>query len=115
MATVDECRAALRKLGEQYDEVDQESRAKHVVERSISCHISDLGVTFYGRIHHGGLGPFDDLPPSDGKSVDVKLTIGSDDLISLVNGELDMGRAVFGGRIKVDASFGDLLRLRKLL
>ncbi|WP_371779055.1 SCP2 sterol-binding domain-containing protein [Streptosporangium subroseum] len=115
MATVDECRAALRKLGEQYDEVDQESRAKHVVERSISCHISDLGVTFYGRIHHGGLGPFDDLPSSDGKSADVKLTIGSDDLISLVNGELDMGRAVFGGRIKVDASFGDLLRLRKLL
>lgn len=115
MATVDECRAALRKLGEQYDEVDQESRAKHVVERSISCHISDLGVTFHGRIHHGGLGPFDDLPPSDGKSADVKLTIGSDDLISLVNGELDMGRAVFGGRIKVDASFGDLLRLRKLL
>jgi predicted lipid carrier protein YhbT len=115
MATVDECRAALRKLGEQYDEVDQESRAKHVVERSISCHISDLGVTFYGRIHHGGLGPFDDLPPSNGKSADVKLTIGSDDLISLVNGELDMGRAVFGGRIKVDASFGDLLRLRKLL
>ncbi|AWS42386.1 SCP2 sterol-binding domain-containing protein [Streptosporangium sp. 'caverna'] len=115
MATVDECRAALRKLGEQYDEVDQESRAKHVVERSISCHISDLGVTFYGRIHHGGLGPFDDLPSPDGKSADVKLTIGSDDLISLVNGELDMGRAVFGGRIKVDASFGDLLRLRKLL
>jgi predicted lipid carrier protein YhbT len=115
MATVDECRAALRKLSEQFDEVDQESRAKHVVERSISCHISDLGVTFYGRIHHGGLGPFDDLSPSDGRPADVKLTIGSDDLVSLVNGELDMGRAVFGGRIKVDASFGDLYRLRKLL
>jgi predicted lipid carrier protein YhbT len=115
MATVDECRTALRKLSEQFDEVDQESRAKHVVERSISCHISDLGVTFYGRIHHGGLGPFDDLPPSGGRSADVKLTIGSDDLVSLVNGDLDMGRAVFSGRIKVDASFGDLYRLRKLL
>nr|BFE80409.1 hypothetical protein GCM10020093_030100 [Planobispora longispora] len=63
MATVDECRVALRKLGEQFDEVDQESRAKHVVERSISCHVSDLGVTFYGRIHHGGLGPFTEDPP----------------------------------------------------
>ncbi|GIH94609.1 hypothetical protein Psi01_52390 [Planobispora siamensis] len=115
MATVDECRVALRKLGEQFDEVDQESRAKHVVERSISCHVSDLGVTFYGRIHHGGLGPFDDRPPADGTPADVKLTIASDDLVALVNGELDMGRAVFSGRVKIDASFGDLLRLRKLL
>ncbi|GHH71600.1 hypothetical protein GCM10017673_25400 [Streptosporangium violaceochromogenes] len=115
MATVDECRVALRKLGEQFDELDRESRSRHVVERSISCHISDLQVTFYGHIHHGGLGPFDDLPPGDGRRADVKLTIGSDDLVSLVNGELDMGRAVFGGKVKIDASFGDLLRLRKLL
>ncbi|MFF5112333.1 SCP2 sterol-binding domain-containing protein [Streptosporangium sp. NPDC000509] len=115
MATVDECRVALRKLGEQFDEVDRESRDKHVVERSISCHIKDLGVTFYGHIHHGGLGPFEDLSPDDRRQAEVKLTIGSDDLISLVNGDLDMGRAVFGGRIKVDASFGDLIRLRKLL
>lgn len=115
MATVDECRVALSKLGEQFNEVDSESRARHVVERSISCHLKDLGVTFYGRIHHGGLGPFDDTPPADGKPADVKLTLSSDDLVSLVNGELDMGRAVFSGRVKVDASFGDLLRLRKLL
>ncbi|GAA3429283.1 SCP2 sterol-binding domain-containing protein [Streptosporangium sandarakinum] len=115
MATVDECRVALRRLGEQFDEVDQASRAKHVVERSISCHISDLSVTFYGRIHHGGLGPFEERPPTDGRPADVKLTIGSDDLVSLVNGELDMGRALFGGKVKIDASFGDLLRLRKLL
>ncbi|WP_449063342.1 SCP2 sterol-binding domain-containing protein [Planomonospora algeriensis] len=115
MATIDECRTALRKLGEQFDEIAPEDRAKHVVERTISCHISDLGVTFHGRIHHGGLGPFDDDPPADGASPAVKLTIGSDDLVALVNGELDMGRAVFGGRVKIDASFGDLMRLRKLL
>lgn len=115
MATVDECRVALRKLGEQFDEVDRESRARHVVERSISCHVKDLGVTFYGRIHHGGLGPFEDLPAKDDGRAEVKLTIGSDDLVALVNGELDMGRAVFSGRVRVDASFSDLLRLRKLL
>ncbi|WP_326823590.1 SCP2 sterol-binding domain-containing protein [Streptosporangium sp. NBC_01756] len=115
MATVDECRVALRKLADQFDEIDQESRSRHVVERTISCHIRDLGITFYGRLRHGGLGPFDDSPPADGKPAEVKLTIGSDDLVSLVNGELDMGRAVFGGRVKIDASFGDLLRLRKLL
>nr|BFE80410.1 hypothetical protein GCM10020093_030110 [Planobispora longispora] len=45
----------------------------------------------------------------------MKLTLAGDDLVALVNGELDMGRAVFGGRVKVDASIGDLFRLRKLL
>ncbi|GAA5087755.1 putative lipid carrier protein YhbT [Thermocatellispora tengchongensis] len=116
MATVEECRAALRKLAEQFEEVDEETKAKHVVERTISCHISDLGTTFYGRIHHGGLDPFvDEHAASSNGVADVRLTISSDDLVSLVAGELDMARALFSGRVKVEASFGDLLRLRKLL
>lgn len=45
----------------------------------------------------------------------MKLTLSSTDLISMVNGELDMARALLGGRVKIDASLGDLLRLRKLL
>ncbi|MFI6315879.1 SCP2 sterol-binding domain-containing protein [Nonomuraea sp. NPDC050556] len=115
MASVEECRAALAKLVAQFDEIDEESRAKHVVERTVSCRVSDLGVLFYGRLHHGGLDPFDEQPPADGKDADVKVTIASDDLISLVDGELDLARALLGGRVKIDASFGDLLRLRRLL
>ncbi|MFF3670328.1 SCP2 sterol-binding domain-containing protein [Microtetraspora malaysiensis] len=115
MATVEECRAALEKLVEQFDEISDEDRARHVVERRLTCHISDLGMTFYGRIHRSGLDPFTDAPPQDGRPSEVKITIASSDLISMVNGELDMGRALFGGRVKIDASLGDLLRLRKLL
>ncbi|MCW2879996.1 MAG: hypothetical protein JWQ95_4096 [Sphaerisporangium sp.] len=115
MATVDECRAALDKLGEQFGELDQETRTKHVVDRSLSCRITDLDVTFYGRIHQDGLQAFTDVPPADGRPADVRIRISSDDLLSMVNGELDMGRALFGGRVKIDASLGDLLRLRKLL
>ncbi|MFE3455520.1 SCP2 sterol-binding domain-containing protein [Nonomuraea sp. NPDC059194] len=115
MATLEECRAALDQLVEQFDEIDEESRAKHVVERTLSCRISDLDVMFYGRIHHDGLDPFHDEPPADGRPADVKLTIRSDDLIALVDGELDLARALLGGRVKIDASFGDLLRLRRLL
>ncbi|MCG5215089.1 SCP2 sterol-binding domain-containing protein [Streptosporangium soli] len=115
MATVEECRAALRKLSEQFDEVDEETKAKHVVERTISCRISDLDTTFFGRIHHGGLDPFGDLPRGDGRPAEIRLTISSDDLVSLVDGELDMARALFSGRVKIEASIGDLFRLRKLL
>ncbi|MCT9932835.1 SCP2 sterol-binding domain-containing protein [Planotetraspora sp. A-T 1434] len=115
MATVDECRVALEKLVEQFGEISAEDRARHVVERRLACHISDLGVTFYGRIHRDGLDPFKEVPPEDGRPAEVKITIAGEDLISMVNGELDMGRALFGGRVKIDASLGDLLRLRKLL
>ncbi|MEU0571542.1 SCP2 sterol-binding domain-containing protein [Nonomuraea sp. NPDC005983] len=115
MASVEECRAALVKLVAQFDELDSEARAKHVVERTISCRISDLDVIFYGRLHHDGLDPFQEEPPADGRPADVKLTIVSNDLIALVEGELDLARALLGGRVKIDASFGDLLRLRRLL
>jgi predicted lipid carrier protein YhbT len=115
MASVEECRAALDKLVEQFDEVDEETRARHVVERTLSCRISDLGVTFYGRIHRNGLDTFTEGPLEDGRPAEVRITIASDDLILLVNGELDMARALLGGRVKIDASLGDLLRLRRLL
>ncbi|MEV0999282.1 SCP2 sterol-binding domain-containing protein [Nonomuraea sp. NPDC050202] len=115
MASVEECRAALAKLVAQFDEIDEEDRAKHVVERTVSCRVSDLDVTFHGRLHHGGLDPFTQEPPADGKPADVKLTIVSDDLVALVDGELDLARALLGGRVKIDASFGDLLRLRRLI
>jgi hypothetical protein len=115
MASVDECRAALVKLVAQFDEIGAEDRAKHVVERTVSARVPDLGMIFYGRLHHGGLDPFMETPPADGRPADVKITIASDDLVALVDGELDLARALLGGRVKIDASFGDLLRLRKLI
>ncbi|MDF5759231.1 SCP2 sterol-binding domain-containing protein [Spongiactinospora sp. TRM90649] len=115
MATVEECRAALRKLAEQFDEVDEETKAKHVVDRSVSCHVPDLGAVFHGRIHHGGIEFRDPAPGERARDADIRLTISSDDLVALVDGELDMARALFGGRVKIEASIGDLFRLRRLL
>ncbi|MFF0868607.1 SCP2 sterol-binding domain-containing protein [Nonomuraea sp. NPDC003560] len=115
MASVEECRAALARLVAQFDEIGAEDRAKHVVERTVSARVSDLDLIFYGRLHHGGLDPFTEEPPAGGKPADVKITIASDDLVALVDGELDLARALLGGRVKIDASFGDLLRLRKLI
>lgn len=115
MASVEECRAALAKLVAQFDEIGEEDRAKHVVERTVSCRVSDLDVTFYGRLHHDGLDPFLEGPPADGRPADVRLTLVSDDLVALVDGRLDLARALLGGRVKINASFGDLLRLRRLL
>ena len=45
----------------------------------------------------------------------VRLTVGSDDLVALTDGELDFGRAWLSGRVKVEASVRDLLKLRSML
>ncbi|GAA0920349.1 SCP2 sterol-binding domain-containing protein [Nonomuraea longicatena] len=113
MASVEECRTALARLSSHFDHIGEEDRDKHVVERTLSCTVSDLGVTFYGRVHRDGLDPFTEVPHE--RPAEVRLTIGSDDLIKLVDGELDLARALLGGRVRIDASFGDLLRLRRLL
>jgi hypothetical protein len=115
MASVEECQAALDRLVEQFGEVDAETRAKHVVERTLSCRVSDLGVTFHGRIHRDGLDTFSDEAVRTGHPAEVRITISSDDLVRLVNGELDMARALLGGRVKIDASLSDMFRLRRLL
>lgn len=108
-----DCRAALDRIIERLGEVDPTRLAEHAVERSISCRISDLGLAFAGRIHAGGLDPFE--PTDDPSTAQVRLTVGSADLIALADDELNVAKAWATGRLKVEASLSDLLRLRRLL
>jgi predicted lipid carrier protein YhbT len=113
MANEEECRAALGVISKRLAEVDGDRLAEHVVERTISCRIPDLGVAYRTRIHAGGLDAFERTDaPGDAQ---VKLTVASDDLVALARDDLSPGRAWASGRLKIDASFMDLLRLRKLL
>lgn len=113
MANEAECRTALDRIAERLSEVDPKQFAEHVVERTISCRISDLSVAFGSRIHPGGLDPFE--PTEDPKAAQLRLTMKSDDLVALANDELNAAKAWATGRLKIEASIFDLLRLRKLL
>ncbi|MEV4259378.1 SCP2 sterol-binding domain-containing protein [Spirillospora sp. NPDC049652] len=113
MANEEECRAALDKIAERLAEVDADKLARHVVERTISCRVPDLGLAFGTRLHEGGLDPF--RPADDPGAAQVRLTVGSDDLVALAHDELSPAKAWAAGRLKVEASFFDLLRLRKVL
>jgi predicted lipid carrier protein YhbT len=113
MANEDECRAALAQIAERLADVDQEHFAQHVVERTISCRIPDLDLVFQTRIHAGGLDPFERA--GDARSAQVRITANSDDLVALANNGLNVSKAWATGRLKIEASIFDLLRLRKLL
>jgi SCP-2 sterol transfer family protein len=113
MADETECRKALQRIGERLGEVEPDRFAEHVVERTISCRIPDLGVAYRSRIHARGLDPFE--PTENAKAAQVRLTVRSDDLVALANDELNAAKAWATGKLKVEASIFDLLRVRKLL
>lgn len=114
MATAEECRQALESLTGQIQEMDPADRAAYLVDRVISCKVSDLGVTFVTRLGPDGASPVTVANGSDGQA-QVKFTTKSDDLLALADNPGSIGRAWLTGRLKVEASIFDLLRLRKVL
>jgi hypothetical protein len=115
VATKDECAAALDRLAAKLGGLDDDRRAKNDFERTVSCTVPDLGVAFHGRMKQArlvGVVDYEDIGRLP--NAQIKLTIPSDDLLALVDGRLNFIQAWTAGRIKVSASFGDLLKLRKI-
>jgi hypothetical protein len=115
VATKDECATALNQLAQKMSGIGSEERSKNLLERSVSCEIPDLKVTFHGQLKDARLSDVRSYPaPEPAPGAQIRLVIQSDDLISLVAGKLDFIPAWTSGRIKVNASIGDLFKLRKV-
>ncbi|HEV2372598.1 MAG TPA: hypothetical protein VGS19_10540 [Streptosporangiaceae bacterium] len=111
MATVEECRQALESLTSRLSEMDAAHRAD-LVDRDVSCHIPDLGVTFMAKLGPNGAGPVTQVI-GDKPRAQVRFIADSDDLMAFAADPGIFPRAWLTGRIKVQASFGDLIRMRK--
>jgi hypothetical protein len=112
VATVEECEAAMHKLADRLQSPDAAQTRGKMIDRTISCHLRDLGVTFGGRLHDGEIVDIRRTPTPDGQ---LKLVTTSDDLVALVDGRLNFAKAWASGRLKIDASVFDLIKLRSLL
>jgi putative sterol carrier protein len=111
MATVEQCRAALDVISQRIAESDHVARAK-VDRRSLACHLTDLDVTFVGQLDAAGL---HDITQVEENSADVTMTMASDVLVALTDGSLSFPSAFATGKLKINASFMDLLKLRSFL
>ena len=111
MATVEQCRTAVGKLADKLAG-DRDAADRVNLDRSLGCHIRDLNVHFHGRLQGGTI---TGLADGEDPKAQIKLSVGSDDLLALVAGDLNFASAWAGGRVSVKASFGDLVKLRKLL
>ena len=120
MATKQECEAALRRLAGRLDDVEESLRRRHAPERTISCRLPDLGLCFSGRLHNGALVALTDAPDaapgarSPAADAQIRLTMSSDDLVAVSDGALPVSEAWVNGRVKVEASVLDLLKMSGL-
>jgi putative sterol carrier protein len=112
VATMDQCLTALKSvLGD-----IAASPAAAGLDRSLSCRLTDLDQTILGRLSAGAVRDLQVVPddPSLPKA-DIRLTMTSDDLVALTEGDLSFGKAWASGRIKFEAGLRDMLRLRSVL
>ena len=112
MATMDECMRALKGiLGDL-----AANPAAEGLDRSLSCRLTDLEAVVLGRLSSGAVRDLHVAP--EGPEVpraDIRLTMSSDDLVALTDGQLNFATAWATGRVKLEAGLRDLLRLRKIL
>ncbi|MFJ4890498.1 SCP2 sterol-binding domain-containing protein [Streptomyces sp. NPDC088788] len=115
MATIEECRAALDKLSDTMASAEGDVRSAAALDRSLSCRVTDLDVTFVGRLKDGRIEVLDTLqgPPPDKSQ--IRLAMAGDDLVAMVDGRLNFAKAWGSGRVKLEAGLRDLFRLRTLL
>lgn len=113
MATLQAVEAAVQGLLDRLAEVDPDVRRRYAVERTVACRVRDLDVVFLGSFDEDGmLRGLTTAKRGDGQ---VKLAANSDDLIALIEGRLSVPTAWATGKLKIDASMLDLIKLRSLL
>ncbi len=110
-----ECRSALRRLSDNLAAADGDVRSAAALDRSLSCHIKDLDITFTGRLADGRIEVRDTVEGPPREKAEIRLTMTGDDLVALVDGDLNFAKAWASGRVRLEAGLRDLLKLRSLL
>jgi predicted lipid carrier protein YhbT len=116
MSSIDSCLVGIEKINQRILAEPEEERRRHIRERSVSVVVPDLATAFDMRLTLDGLvdvthRPLDPASPKP----QVRITVGSDDLVAVAEDRLDAARALLSRRVRVEAAVGDLLRMRRLL
>ncbi|HMC37693.1 MAG TPA: SCP2 sterol-binding domain-containing protein [Actinomycetota bacterium] len=115
MATKRQVERKLRELIERMDENSGEAKqslAQTLPDaRIIELFVPDLPATYWTELSDGSMHR---LRPGPADQADIRVRVGSDDLIALLDGERSLFSSYLAGQVKIEASLSDLLRLRRL-
>ncbi|MCC5950159.1 MAG: SCP2 sterol-binding domain-containing protein [Nitriliruptoraceae bacterium] len=112
MATQEQVELILEGLLVRLGDIDESTRGLLPSRRTIEARCPDLDLVRFAEWRQGRIELLDDAPP---RRPDIRISIRSDDLVAMSEGELPIGRAYAEGRLRLDASMTDLLRLRAVL
>jgi hypothetical protein len=104
-------RELIRRLREADSKVHSSLASSLPEPRVISIEIPDLGATYWTEMSDGVMGRLHSGPPD---RADIRVKATSDHLVEMVDGKRSLFSAYLAGQLKIDASFTDMLRLRKL-
>jgi predicted lipid carrier protein YhbT len=113
VATQADVDRTLRKLVKRLDGADLDGADLPDEARTILCSITDLELDYVAEYSKGRIRKLRLVDEAPGRA-DVKISVGSDELIALANGKSSLPMALLFGRIRVNANARDLLLLRQL-
>ncbi|MFN2589461.1 MAG: hypothetical protein ABR518_01660 [Actinomycetota bacterium] len=114
MATKRQVETKLRELIRRLERTDEGVTAlSHALPepRVIVVFVYDLDEAYWTELAGGKLGTLHRGRPD---RTDIRIEAGSDDLVDVLDGRTSLFSSYVGGRMKVEASFADIMRLRKL-
>ncbi|HZD17990.1 MAG TPA: SCP2 sterol-binding domain-containing protein [Actinomycetota bacterium] len=116
MASVDEVQRKLEELIERLhgsdDELKASLRDSLPEARILHLHVTDLEADFWTELVDGHMGALHRGSPDEAHA---RIETDSDHFIDMVDGRLHLVSAFLSGKVRVDASFGDMMQLRKML
>jgi hypothetical protein len=92
------------------------SPAAKGMDRTLSCRLTDLGQVVRGRLVDSEIRDMQVVPDDVAvEPANIRLTMASDDLIAMTDGDLEFAKAWASGRVKLEASLKDMFKLRSML
>jgi hypothetical protein len=112
VATIEQCTKALEGiLGDLAS-----SPAAKGMDRTLSCRLTDLGQVVRGRLAESEIKDIEVLAEdAEVEPANIRLTMSSDDLLAMTDGDLEFAKAWASGRVKLEASLKDMFKLRSML
>lgn len=120
MSSIDACLSGIGLMNERFLSHTEAERREHIRERTVSITVPDLATVFDMRLTLNGLvdithRPADQHSAQRAPSAQVRITVTSKDMVDIAEERRSARMSLLTRRVKVDASVGDLLHLRRVL